>query len=181
MALPNFNKVVGSKWQFSARCNRLTVSWRIFFIEESRRKPVTQTENQPHCGLMIGRYVCTKAFTFLSNIVRHIPPHISTDQHSNNHFSVLDYLSNLNPKNRNNNNHFCRSQHNWRPSTSVNGRFISARLRLMMLSWPKQMDAGWTTPIDARRLDGRVRQTDGAQPYWWLVGFPPFCRCFFLA
>ena len=79
--------------------------------------------------------------------------------------SVLDYLSNFNPENRNNNHHFCWSQHNWRPSTSVNGRFISARLRLMLLGWPKRTDAGWTTPIDARRLDGRVRQTDGAQPY----------------
>ena len=36
----------------------------------------------------------------------------------------------------------------------------------MLLGWPKWMGAGWTTPIDARRLDGRVRQTDGAQPYF---------------
>ena len=42
---------------------------------------------------------------------------------------------------------------------------MSACLRLMLLGWPKQMDTGWTTPIDAHWLDGYVCQADGAQLY----------------
>ena len=40
----------------------------------------------------------------------------------------------------------------------------------MLFGWPKRTDTGWTTPIDAHRLDGRVRQTDSAQPYWGCAG-----------
>ena len=160
MAFPNFNKVLSSKWQFSARCNSKPENFFYWRKQKETSHPDRKSTSLWTDGSREVHMYRSFNFSFwhcTSLIFQHITIQIVI-------ISVLDYLLNLNPENWNNNHHFCRSQHNWWPSTSINGRFISAHLCLMLLGWPKQTDAGWTTPIDAHRLDGHVRQTDSAQP-----------------
>ena len=81
MAWPNFNKVLGSKQKFSA-VPSVAVSQRISSLNLLKQAQGNQCKHSPRLKInliVVGRYICTKSFTFISYIVHHIPPHISTD------------------------------------------------------------------------------------------------------